>query len=98
MTTQIVPSITDDKIAELKSVCDSGNFISLHVSVRELTGLIARLRHAEKDAARYRYIRCAGSKPGFLSSDPAKAKYLDEYLVCESVMDARIDTAMEQSK
>lgn len=64
----------------------------------DILGLIARLRAAEKDAARYRFIRSEYTRPGFLSSDPSKAKWLDEYLVSGEKMDAKIDLEMERDQ
>ena len=101
MTTPIVPSITDDELVSIENLSEylkDYGCTQQVLTLREVQGLTGRLRAAEKDAARYRFIRSEDTKPGFLSSDPGKAKYLDEYLVCASVMDARIDTAMEQSK
>lgn len=63
-----------------------------------IKSLIARLRAAEKDAARYRFIRSEYTRPGFLSSDPSKAKWLDEYLVSGKKMDAKIDLEMERDQ
>lgn len=47
-----------------------------------------------KDAERYRLLRDEKFHPGSLSSDPDKAKYLDEYMVCGDRMDEVIDAQL----
>lgn len=50
------PTITDEQIAEIERfVGFGGSFIKVKSSA--LTGLISRLRAAERDAARYRWLR-----------------------------------------
>lgn len=103
MSQPIVPGITDEQIAEIEvefgadssrsERMEAGGYWADHIIL-----LIARLRAAEKDAARYRFIRNEETRPGFLASDPDKAKWLDEYLVCGDKMDAKIDLEMERSK
>lgn len=144
MTTPIVPSITDEQLAELESICDratpgarriesdedscagavfvcsgldphSGGEICRTYSYEDadliaatnpeaIKGLIARLRAAEKDAARYSWIRdqhndglgrtwVAVYQPGeWVSLDTfvtgVKAEVLN--------LDSAVDTAMEQ--
>lgn len=60
MTTPIVPSISDEQLAELEQMA-SHEFFSddndASVMFGELRGLIARLRAAEADAKRYRWLR-----------------------------------------
>lgn len=59
MTTPIVPSITDEQLVELEDYCSLPVFqdeTDAPLVMGELRGLIARLRDAEKDAARYRWI------------------------------------------
>ena len=56
MTTAPVPSITDDQIAELERFLGFGGK-TLKVNTPPLRGLITRLREAERDAARYRWLR-----------------------------------------
>lgn len=59
MTTPIVPSITDEQLVDLEMHADlpRPDEIDCDISFGELRGLIARLRAAEKDAARYRRLR-----------------------------------------
>ncbi len=55
MTTPIVPSITDEQLAEIERFLGfGGSTLKLHTG--PLRGLIARLRAAEKDAARYQKL------------------------------------------
>jgi len=56
MTTPPVPSITDDQIAELERFLGFGGK-TLKVNTQPLRGLISRLLDAERDAARYRWLR-----------------------------------------
>lgn len=63
-----------------------------------ILSLISRLRAAEKDAERYRWLRDKSSMPGVLSSDSNAAKYFNEYMLCGDQMDKVIDAVMEQSK
>ena len=62
MTTPPVPSITDDMIAELEEAA-RGRMTEPYVSESEqgecglYIALITRLREAERDAARYRWLR-----------------------------------------
>jgi len=57
MTTPLVPSITDEQLSELESLlaCDPQG--SIFTSAKELGSLISRLRAAERDAERYRWLR-----------------------------------------
>lgn len=50
MTTTPVHSITDEQIAEIE---DDG----CYTTAAEFKAIIARLRKAEKDAARYRFLK-----------------------------------------
>lgn len=92
MTTPIVPSITDEEVDCLESQCrrkwsDSGKtdrYINLSTST--VSALITRLRAAEKDAARYRYIRETDELPMNLMRLEMMGELLDK----------AIDTAMEQ--
>lgn len=64
MTTPIVQSITDDLLSQLE--CSSSDYPSnLRAFIDHgcLAGLISRLRAAEKDAARYRWLKENGSDP-----------------------------------
>lgn len=55
MTTPIVPSITDEQIIEIERWAGFGGDY-LKVKNSAVTGLIARLRAAEKDAERYQKL------------------------------------------
>lgn len=50
------------------------------------------------DAERYRLLRDEKFHPGSLSSDPDKARWLDEYLMCGDKLDAAIDEQLAKSK
>ena len=56
MSQPIVPSITDEQISEIERFANFGGDY-LKVKNSAVTGLLARLRAAEKDAARYRFIK-----------------------------------------
>ncbi len=56
MTKPIVQSITDEQISEIERFASFGGDY-LKVKNSAVTGLIARLRAAEKDAARWRCAR-----------------------------------------
>ncbi len=101
MTTPIVPSITDEQLAEIEVYSNQSGFEdkdAAQLSVGELRGIIARLRAAEKDAARYRWIRGTENKV-VLTLDGREEDHVEclESLSGES-LDSAIDTAMEQSK
>ncbi len=91
MTTPLVPSITDEQLADLEKQCEK--FAGFAVSSKLVEQLISRLRAAERDAGRYRFIRSRYHKVGFLSCDSQKAKYFDEYMICGERMDDAIDAA-----
>ena len=61
MTTPIVPSISDEQLAELEdqSLRTRQDSDYTHISYGELRGLIARLRAAEADAKRWKCVRNA---------------------------------------
>ncbi|BAG75036.1 hypothetical protein [Pseudomonas phage PAJU2] len=56
--------------------------------------LIARLRAAEADAKRYRWLRDKNSIPGVVCTNSKVEKYFNEYMMCGQVMDKAIDAAM----
>ncbi len=126
MTTPIVPSITDEQLAELEEYCEMKAFVccgnlsvggeymgaqemvccgepeltevDINTPAEEILGLIARLRDAEKDAARYRWLRDKSSMPSVVCSDQRVGEYFNEYMLCGDHMDNAIDSTMEQSK
>lgn len=90
MTTPLVQSISDEQLAELEQMASNEFFSDDNdacVMFGELRGLIARLRAAEADARRYRWIAehadvdCRGHAPD--------ADY--------NTLAERIDAAMERT-
>ena len=64
----------------------------------KIQSLIARLRAAEDDAKRYRWLRDKTSMPCVVCTNPQVDKYFNEYMMCGDVMDKAIDAAMERDK
>ncbi len=58
MTTPLVPSITDEQLADLEKQCEK--FAGFAVNSTLVEQLISRLRAAERDAGRYRWLREQG--------------------------------------
>lgn len=91
MTTPPVPSITDEQLAELERAAlakKSEGFLLVHnLSCNDMLALITRLRAAEADAARYRWLR---DKPTFIwliqDWQPSGSDFIDP--------DTAIDKAM----
>ncbi len=118
MTTPIVPSITDEQLADLEAFASDsklniyrpmgwahsvrcGNHLQTDheylsaVSPDVMLALIARLRAAEKDAARYRFL----CDPGDADEDClAHAINTLNAWADKSEIDQAVDAAMEQSK
>lgn len=97
MTTAPIPSITDEQIAEIENYVNlyADPVIPPQVSYAEIAALIARLRAAERDAARMDWLESAwgghsGRDGGFHLSVymPSDAETLSEM----------IDTAMKGDK
>lgn len=88
MTNENVPSITDEQLADLEMHADlpHPDEMDCDVTFGELRGLIARLRAAEKDAGRYRWLRDVSAK-GSLGWLEFKSERKD--------WDRQIDDAME---
>lgn len=63
MTTPIVPSISDEQLAELEKIVRyrEPSYINQKIVNGTIQGLIARLRAAEADARRYQWL--TGSNP-----------------------------------
>lgn len=57
MTTPTVQQITDEQLAELEELCMAEYFDSSASLQDDIQSLIARLRAAEKDAERYRWLK-----------------------------------------
>lgn len=89
MTTPIVPSITDGQLAELESSYEHA-YCTIPGSL--IAALVIRLRCAEKDAARYRWLRDSGYLYSWTD-----LHVCDEHRSAE-ITDQTIDSAMEQSK
>ncbi len=90
MTTPIVPSITDEQLAESERMIAEIDRVAGQIP--SVAALIARIRADGKDAARYRWLRAGG----YLYSW-ADLHVCDEHRGAE-ITDQTIDAAMEQSK
>lgn len=89
MTTTPVHSITDEQIAEIEDAAKTrhgvfGSHFMHDITTDEVLALITRLREAEKDAARYRWI-----------ADNASIE-TEEHGIFES--ESQLDTAMQGDK
>lgn len=107
MTTPIVPSITDEQLAELESSADH-QYCTVPGSI--IAGILLRLRAAEKDAARYRWLRDKGLRNELFAASPTIAPGLGPYIAIQlptsgapnlvalgSGADAHVDVAMEKN-
>lgn len=83
-----------DLAGTLANQCDIDYIVE--ASPATILALLQHVRELRVDAERYRFLRSKYTKPGFLSCDSSKAKYLDEYMVCGLAMDERFDTAMQK--
>lgn len=99
MTTPIVQSISDERLAEVESqyIGDRSRLDSTVILCGTLADIIARLRAAEADAKRYRWLRDKNSMPGVVCTNGQVEKYFNEYMMCGEVMDKAIDAAMERT-
>lgn len=117
MTTTTVMTITDEQIAEIRDYYRSTDAeysvetlspegcLKVSLMAEEILDLRSRLRAAEKDAERYRWLReryyaadfSYGAYDGF-SAIEAMVFRMPEGHVFTSSCDKTIDTAMEQSK
>ncbi|HBO2943879.1 TPA: hypothetical protein L4R51_002345 [Pseudomonas aeruginosa] len=89
--------ISDEQLAELEGYSQHPAFLGDEdsaITMGELRGLIARLRAAEADAKRYRWLRDKNSIPGVVCTNIKVEKYFNEYMMCGQVMDKAIDAAM----
>jgi len=104
MTTSPVASITDEQLAEIEALSleaeafdwapdigmsHSETVYACHVGPSVIRALIARLRAAEKDAARYRWL-CDGN--GYFMEQQFLCGHSNDKLAA----DLAIDEAMEQ--
>ncbi|ENC9823518.1 TPA: hypothetical protein ACKQFK_004409 [Pseudomonas aeruginosa] len=103
MTTPIVQSISDERLAEVESqyIGDRSRLDSTVILCGTLADIIARLRAAEADAKRYRWLRDSGRLLG-----DSMDSHADNFCVVtadgEDVMwfeqlDSAIDAAMERT-
>ncbi|KAA5680769.1 hypothetical protein F3G60_04190 [Pseudomonas aeruginosa] len=103
MTTPIVQSISDERLAEVESqyIGDRSRLDSTVILCGTLADIIARLRAAEADAKRYRWLRDSGRLLG-----DSMDSHADNFCVVtadgEDVMwfeqlDSAIDAAMEST-
>ena len=56
MTTAPIQSITDEQIAEIEAIAENGCSIPEYLA-DDVVAIISRLRAAERDAERYRWLR-----------------------------------------
>ncbi|HBO0336516.1 TPA: hypothetical protein SHT49_002599 [Pseudomonas aeruginosa] len=89
--------ISDEQLAEVEEIAFRDTATRVTVKASELRGLIARLRAAEADAKRYRWLRDKNSMPGVICTNGQAEKYFNEYMMCGEVMDKAIDAAMERT-
>lgn len=107
MTTPIVPSITDEQLAALEAAANN-RYTTVPGSL--LAGIAIRLRAAEKDAARYRWLRDKGLRNELFAASPTIAPGLGPYIAIQlptsgapnlvalgSGADAHVDVAMEKN-
>lgn len=84
---------------ELERVVDCFPFDGdlLALSKGECKDLIGRLRQAEKDAARYRFLRGFhwSESPMYVVTDPSSAIKLGSNCPSREMLDAAIDEAMQ---
>lgn len=84
MSTPLVPSITDEQLADIESQCEK--FAGFAVNSSLVEQLITRLRAAESDARRYRLLRDGSGWPAVFASHDAP----------EPLRGADLDTTMER--
>lgn len=101
MTTPIVPSITDEQLDAIEAQASKarahGVISGINIHPDALVRLVARLRSAEKDAGRYRWLR---ERSGVLPEDCKTIWVLRDGCSMTDLerqeTDQAIDTAMEQ--
>ena len=94
MSTNPVMSITDEQIAEIEGEAIEAVQINWPTSISgaRILALISRLRAAERDAARYRWLRERGDACQWMNIIRID---LDEFVCQENALDLAIDTAMK---
>lgn len=77
---------------------DEGRKMGTKTALSEREQFKAENESLRKSATRYEWLRDEHTRPGCLSSDPDKAKWLDEYLMCGDQLDAAIDEQLAKVK
>ena len=92
-------TITDDQIAEIELDFQSARKLGreAYIDMQDGEALIARLREAERDAARYRFIREVASGAPEDFEVVADAAFVAAY-GCDHNFDLNIDAAMQESE
>lgn len=100
MTTAPVHSITDEQIADIEQRASMGLSHYVHgVSSYAVISLIARLRAAERDAARYRWLRESMWYVGpdnFFCGEGGDMNDYENHNYRADTLDTAIDTAMQE--
>ena len=73
----------DEEQARMESMLDRRERMALGVTCTEMIELITRLRQAEKDSARYRWLRDSGVENLFSYQQEMRSKYWDEDIDAE---------------
>ena len=99
MTTSPVPPISDEQIAELeeRAAKKVKGINSFFVNQDVIAALIARLRAAEKDAGRYRFIRDYDDGDS-VERALINPNYTPMQIRMGAGLDSSIDTAMSEAK
>lgn len=90
----VVMSITDDQIAEIEqavSFLQTTNYTDVENGT--VLAIITRLREAERDAARYRWLRERGDACQWMNILRVE---LEEFVMQDNALDAAIDAAMQE--
>ena len=91
-------TITDDQIAEIERNVGFKNgegFYLTNIHCVDLLALITRLREAERDAARYRWLRYRGDACQWMNIIRVD---LEEFVMQDNALDAAIDAAMMSAR
>lgn len=92
MTTALVHSITDEQIAEIEAA-------NGYCAMPDVLALITRLREAERDAARYRWLRESMWYVGpdnFFCGEGGDMNDYENHNYRADTLDTAIDTAMQE--
>lgn len=94
MTTPLVQSISDEQLAELEQAVEESMLYAVQIDTAKISALIARLRAAEADAKRYRWLR-DNDQFDPQSQDEILAEAFQKYT--GGLLDSSIDQAMERT-